>query len=49
VQALLKDNSYGYTETINLVYALDVRKPIYKIFKAYKDRKTGNLFAFNSQ
>ena len=39
----------GYTETINLVYALDVRKPIYKIFKAYKDRKTGNLFAFNSQ
>lgn len=49
VQALLKDNSYGYAETINLVYALDVRKPIYKIFKAYKDRKTGNLFAFNSQ
>ena len=47
VQALLKDNSYGYTETINLVYALDVRKPIYKIFKAYKDRKTGNLYAFN--
>ena len=49
VQALLKDNSYGYAETINLIYALDVRKPIYKIFKAYKDRKTGNLFAFNSQ
>jgi len=49
VQAILKDNVYGYAETINLVYALDVRKPIYKLFKAYKDRKTGNLFAFNSQ
>ena len=49
VQAVLKDNKYGYAETINLVYALDVRKPVYKLFKAYKDRKTGNLFAFNSQ
>ena len=49
VQAVMSSNSYGYSETINLVYALDVRKPIYKIFKAYKDKKTGNLFAFNSQ
>lgn len=49
IQAILSDNKYGFAETYNLVYALDVRKPIYKIFKAYKDRKTGNLFAFNSQ
>ena len=49
VQAIMPSTSYGYSETINLVYALDVRKPIYKIFKAYKDKKTGNLFAFNSQ
>lgn len=39
----------GYAETFNLVYALDVRKPVYKLFKAYKDRKTGNLFVFDSQ
>ena len=42
-----KCNKDGYAETYNLIYALDVRKPIYKIFKAYKDRKTGNLYAFN--
>lgn len=39
----------GYAETFNLVYALDIRKPVYKLFKAYKDRKTGNLFVFDSQ
>lgn len=49
VQAVLKENKYDFAETINLVYALDVKKPIYKLFKAYKDKKTGNLFAFNSQ
>ena len=51
VQAIMpqKCDKYGYAETYNLVYALDVRKPVYKLFKAYKDRKTSNLFAFNSQ
>ena len=39
----------GYAETYNLVYALDVRKPVYKLFRAFKDKKTGNLFVFNSQ
>ena len=39
----------GFAETYNLVYALDVRKPVYKLFRAFKDRKTGNLFVFNSQ
>lgn len=39
----------GYAETYNLVYGLDVRKPIYKLFKAYKDRKTSNLYVFDSQ
>ena len=43
-----KCNKAGYAETYNLIYALDVRKPIYKVFKAYKDRKTSNLFVFNS-
>lgn len=39
----------GFAETYNLVYALDVRKPVYKLFRAFKDRKNGNLFVFNSQ
>lgn len=49
VQAVMpiKCDKAGYAETYNLIYALDVRKPIYKLFKAYKDRKTNNLFAFN--
>lgn len=49
VQAIMpeKCNRYGFAETYNLVYALDVRKPIYKIFKAYKNRKTNDLYAFN--
>ena len=50
VQAIMpeKCDKSGYAETYNLVYALDVRKPIYKIFKAYKDRKYSNLYVFNS-
>ena len=49
VQAIMpqKCDKCGYAETYNLVYALDVRKPVYKIFKAYKDRKTSNLYVFN--
>lgn len=39
----------GYAETFNLVYGLDVRQPVYKIFKAYKDRKSENLFCFDSR
>jgi hypothetical protein len=51
VQAVMPNSNdvCGYAETFNLVYALDVRKPVYKLFKAYKDRKTGNLFVFDSQ
>lgn len=39
----------GYAETINLVYGLDIRQPVYKIFKAYKDRKSCNLYCFDSR
>ena len=49
IQAIMPTTVCGFAETYNLVYALDVRKPIYKLFKAYKDKKTGNLFVFNSQ
>lgn len=50
VQAIMpeKCNKAGFAETYNLIYALDIKKPIYKIFKAYKDRKSSNLFVFNS-
>ena len=49
IQAVMpyKCDKCGYAETYNLVYALDVRKPIYKIFKAYKNRKNCNLYVFN--
>lgn len=51
VQAIMpsKCDKSGYAETYNLVYVLDVRKPVYKIFKAYKDRKTTNIYTFNDQ
>ena len=39
----------GLAETFNLVYGLDVRQPVYKIFKAYKDRKSENLYCFDSR
>lgn len=39
----------GYAETFNLVYGLDIRQPIYKVFKAYKDRKSENLYCFDSR
>ena len=39
----------GYAETFNLVYGLDIRQPVYKIFKAYKDRRTENLYCFDSR
>jgi hypothetical protein len=39
----------GYAETFNLVYGLDVRQPVYKIFKAYKDRRSENLYCFDSR
>ena len=50
VQAIMpsKCDKCGLAETYNLAYALDVRKPVYKVFKAYKDKKTNNLYAFNS-
>lgn len=51
VQAIMpeKCDIQGYAETYNLVYGLDVRTPVYKIFKAYKHRTTNNLYAFDSQ
>lgn len=39
----------GYAETFNLVYGLDIRQPVYKLFKAYKDRKSENLYCFDSR
>lgn len=51
VQAVMpeKVDKDGYAETYNLIYGLDVRTPVYKIFKAYKDKRTSNLYVFNAQ
>ena len=51
VQAVMpeKRDIDGFAETINLVYGLDVRQPVYKLFKAYKDRKSEVLYCFDSR
>lgn len=51
VQAVMpsKRDIDGYAETINLVYGLDLRQPVYKIFKAYKDKKTENIYCFDAR
>ena len=51
VQAVMpeKCDVEGFAETFNLVYGLDVRQPVYKIFKAYKDKRSENLYCFDSR
>lgn len=49
VQAIMPSEIMGYAETYNLVYGLDIKQPVYKFFKAYKDKKTDNLYVFDSQ
>lgn len=49
IQAVMPKDIDGFAETFNLVYGLDVRQPVYKIFKAYKNRKNNNLFVFDSR
>lgn len=51
IQAVMPDqcNIGDCQETYNLVYGLDIRQPVYKIFKAYKNKNSENLFCFDSQ
>lgn len=46
VQAIMPTKT-EYAETYNLVYALDTRIPFYKVFKAYINTKTKNMYAFS--
>lgn len=45
VQAILPGES-EYKETYNLVYALDTRIPVYKVFRAYMNPVSKNLYTF---
>ena len=45
VQAILP-GELEYNETYNLVYALDTKVPVYKIFRAYMNPVSKNLYAF---
>lgn len=51
VQAVLpKENSIdGHDEVIGLLYGLDVRKPVAKIYRGYLNQACTNLTVFNSQ
>lgn len=48
IQAIMptKDDIKGCSETINFVYALDSRIPVYKIFRSYKD-SSGLFYSIN--
>lgn len=39
----------GYAETFNLVFGLDIKQPVYKVFKAYMDRVSKNIYVFDSR
>lgn len=49
VQAVMpeKDDIDGYAETYGLVYTLDARIPVYKVYRAYMNRNTQNLCVFD--
>lgn len=37
----------GYIETYGLVYALDARIPVYKVYRAYVNKDTHNMCVFD--
>jgi len=50
IQAILPDNGIeDYVETLNMVISLDVRVPVYKIYRAYRHKKSGNTAVFNTE
>lgn len=38
----------GHQEVIGFVYGLDIRKPVAKLYRAYKNKENGSLVVFNS-
>ena len=47
IQGLLPNVINNKQETINFVYSLDNRVPVYKVFRSYKDKDSGNLYSCN--
>lgn len=47
IQGLLPNVIDNKQETINFVYSLDNRVPVYKVFRSYKDKDSGNLYSCN--
>lgn len=49
IQAIMPDKCTidGYAETYGLIYALDARIPVYKIYRAYVNKETHNLCVFD--
>ena len=37
----------GYAETYGLIYALDARMPVYKVYRAYVNKETHNMCVFD--
>ena len=37
----------GYAETYGLVYTLDARIPVYKVYRAYVNKETHNMCVFD--
>ena len=51
IQAIMPDQCTidGYAETYGLVYALDARVPVYKVYRAYINKETHNMCVFNPE
>ncbi len=47
IQAIWPSQVEGYNETYGLVYALDTKSPVYKVYRAFIDMKTHNLCVFD--
>lgn len=49
IQAILPEehDCVGFAETYGLVYGLDLRKPVAKVYRGYTSRETGNLMMCN--
>ena len=49
IQAIMPDQCTidGYAETYGLIYALDARIPVYKVYRAYVNKETHNMCVFD--
>lgn len=47
VQAILPNKVDKYNEMYTLTYSLDIRKPVYKVYRALYDNQSNILIAFN--